>query len=193
MPENNSKENPIEEPQIPESMAEKEISPPHMESQKALKELAEYKEKYLRIYAEFDNARKRFDRDRIEFVKYANEQLLVDFLAIVDDLDRSVEAAHAKHEDYSAFLKGIEMVMVRIHDLLKRYSVQPLEAVGKKFDPHAHEILMQVPSPEHAEGTVLEEFQRGYCLGEKVIRTAKVKVAVPPIENPANDEQKEKG
>lgn len=140
-------------------------------------ELASYKDKYLRIYAEFENARKRMDREKQEFVKYANEGLIVDFLNVLDDLERSVEAAKAKHEDYTAFLKGIEMVMAHIYDLLKKNGVKSIEAKGKKFDPHAHEVLLQEENDNVDEGTVLEEFQKGYSLGERVVRTAKVKVS----------------
>jgi molecular chaperone GrpE len=147
---------------------------------KTVRELADYKDRYVRLYAEFDNTRKRYERDRQEFVKYANEGLLADFLNILDDLERAVQAATTKHEDYDAFLKGVELVMGRITDLLKKQDIKPIEAVGKKFDPHCHEILLQVPSAEHEEGTVMEELQRGYYYGERVIRTTKVKVAVKP-------------
>lgn len=150
------------------------------EYQKLLEEAAqgkEYKDKYIRLYAEFDNARKRMERERSEFIKYANEGLLADFLNILDDLERSVEAARAKHEDYEAFLKGIELVMAHVYDLLKRNGIKTMEARGKKFDPHCHEVLMQEESENHDDGEVLEEFQKGYFLEDKVLRTAKVKVA----------------
>lgn len=148
-----------------------------LEHEKLLKELAESKEKYVRLVAEFDNARKRADRERSEFVKYANESLIADFLTIMDDLDRVVIAANANHQDYQAFLKGVEMVMARIHELLRKNNVKPIDALGKPFDPHSHEILMQEPS-EKEEGTVIEELQKGYLLGERIVRTSKVKVAV---------------
>ena len=141
-------------------------------------QLQETRDKYIRLCAEFENTRKRYERDRIEYVKYANERLLVDFLSILDDLDRTVDAARAQHQDYKAFLKGVEMVMVRVRDMLKNYSVKPMDAVGQKFNPHYHEILMQVESNEVKGVQVVEEFQKGYSLGDRVIRTAKVKVAV---------------
>ena len=147
------------------------------EYQKLVDEAAEYKDKYLRLFAEFDNARKRMERERMEFVKYANEGLLAEFLNILDDLERSVEAAKAKHEDYTAFLKGIEMVMAHVYEMLKKNNVKPVESVGKKFDPHCHEALMQEETDKADDEVVLEEFQKGYFLGDKVIRSAKVKVA----------------
>ena len=147
------------------------------EYKKLLEEAAFYKDKYVRLLAEFENARKRFERDKIEFIKYANEGLIIEFLSILDNLERSVEAAKTKHEDYSAFQKGIKMVMNQIHDLLKKNGVKPIDAKGKKFDPHCHEILGQEERNDVEDGTVTEEFQKGYLLGERVVRTAKVKVA----------------
>ena len=150
------------------------------EYKKLVQEAAEFKDRWVRLFADFENYRKRVERERKELIKYANQDLIIEFLGVMDDLERSVEAAQAKHEDYAAFLKGIEMVMARIYDLLKKNDVKPMETVGKKFDPHCHEILLQMPSAEHEEGIVLEEFQRGYFLGDRVARTAKVKVAVQP-------------
>ena len=113
-------------------------------------------------------------------VKYAKE-LDLDwkeaYLAILDDLERSVEAAKTKHQDYDAFLKGIELVMARVYELLRKHHIKPINAAGKKFDPHFHEPLMQEETDKAAEGTVIEEFQKGYMLNDKVIRTSKVKVA----------------
>ncbi|MDP8265810.1 MAG: nucleotide exchange factor GrpE [Candidatus Aceula meridiana] len=147
------------------------------EHQKIIDELAEYKDKYIRLFAEFDNARKRMERERGEFVRYANQELIVEFLNILDDLERSIEAARANHEDYDAFLKGIEMVMAHVYDLLKKNDVKPIEAKGKMFDPNCHEVLMQEEDDKVEEGTVLEEFQKGYMIGDRIVRTNKVKVA----------------
>ncbi|HOD12820.1 MAG TPA: nucleotide exchange factor GrpE [Candidatus Omnitrophota bacterium] len=147
------------------------------EHKRLLAEAAEYKDKYLRLYAEFENARKRMERDKAEFLRYANQELLADFLDILDDLERSLEAAKAKHEDYDAFLKGIEMIMAHVYDLLRKNDVAPIEAKGKQFDPHCHEALMQEERDDVEEGVVVDEFQKGYMLGERVLRTNKVKVA----------------
>jgi len=150
------------------------------EYDKLAAEAKEYKDKFIRLFAEFENARKRNERERMEFVKYANEGIISDFLNILDDLERSVETAKVKHQDYDAFLKGMEIVMKRIHEMLKAHDVQPVETLGKTFDPHCHEILMQEESDKHQEHEVIEEYQKGYRIGERVIRTAKVKVATPP-------------
>ncbi len=147
------------------------------EYEKLVREAAEYKDKYVRLLAEFDNARKRSERERSDFLKYANEGLITEFLGIMDDLDRVVFAAQTHQQNDQAFLKGVEMVMTRIHELMRKNNVKPIEAVGKPFDPHCHEILMQEPSDKE-EGTVIEELQKGYWLGDRVVRTSKVKVAV---------------
>lgn len=150
---------------------------------KALKDgLADYKDKYVRLYAEFDNARKRMEREKMEFVKYANEGLIVEFLGILDNLDRSVASARDRHEDYTAFLKGVELVMAQVYEMLKKQQVTPIEALNKKFDPNCHEVLMQEETSDVEEGIVLEEFQKGYMLDKKVVRTSKVKLSKSPKE-----------
>ena len=175
------KEQPSPETEVKQEKSEEKMAPlKEPEHKKLLEEAAlgrEYKDKYIRLYAEFDNARKRMERERIEFTKYANEELICEFLSVLDDLERSVEAARNKHEDYAAFLKGVEMVMAHIYEMLKKNGVKPVDARGKMFDPHCHEVLMQEESDKAQEGVVLEEFQKGYFFGGRVVRTAKVKVA----------------
>ena len=134
-------------------------------------------DKLLRLQADFDNARKRWERDRSEFVRFANEDLICDMLTIVDELERSVELSQEKHEDHAAFLKGVEMILAHMHELLKRNNVRPIEAKGKCFDPNYHEALMQAEDDEAPENTNLEEMQKGYILDGKVIRTSKVQVS----------------
>lgn len=137
----------------------------------------EHKEKILRLQADFDNYRKRLEREKQVFARYANESLVVDLLNVVDDLERTLELAQEKHEDFSAFLKGIEMVLAHLYDLLKKYGLSPIEAKGDIFDPNYHEALLKIETDDYPEDTVVEELQKGYMLNERVIRTAKVKVA----------------
>ena len=140
-------------------------------------EIAQYKDKHLRLYAEFENVRKRMERDKMEFAKYANVGLIAEFLEILDNLERTIAAAKAKHQDYDAFEKGVEMVMNQIYEMLKKNGVKPIEAKGKVFDPHCHEALLQEETDEVDEGIVLEEFQKGYSLQDRFVRTAKVKLS----------------
>src|SRR3989338_1764673 len=118
---------------------EKTVTLKESEHQKLIKDIAEYKDKNVRLFAEFDNFRKRMEREKLEFTKFANEELLAQFLNVLDDLERSIEAAKTKHEDYDAFLKGIEMVMAHVYEMLKKNQVKPIETKGKMFDPHLHE------------------------------------------------------
>lgn len=137
----------------------------------------EYWERLLRLQAEFENTRKRMEKERQDFLKFANEGVIVEILSILDDLERAVALAEAKHQDLSAFLEGVEMILAHLYELLKKYGVRPIEAEGKMFDPALHEALMQVEREDLPEHTVVEELQKGYLLNERVIRTAKVKVS----------------
>lgn len=137
----------------------------------------EYWDKILRLQADFDNTRKRLEREKQDFVKFANEGIISELLNILDDLERTVELAESKHQDLPSFLKGVEMILAHLYEMLKEYGVKPLEAQGKLFDPHYHEALMQVENKELAEHTIVEELQKGYLLNDRVIRTAKVKVS----------------
>jgi len=183
--ENAGGDNGVEEGQKSDA-ADNIISLKDSEFRRLTEEALGFKDKYLRLFAEFDNARKRHERERAELIKYAHEEVVVEFLGIVDDLDRCLDALKKNNspspkaggaENLDVLLKGITMVANRMHELLKKYDVKPLEPVGKPFDPHCHEVLMQAESSEFPDGTVMEEFQKGYTLGGRVVRTAKVKVA----------------
>ncbi|MCM8799488.1 MAG: nucleotide exchange factor GrpE [Candidatus Omnitrophica bacterium] len=138
---------------------------------------SQYWERILRLQAEFENTRKRLEREKQEYIKFANEGIILELLNILDDLERSIELAQTKHQDFPAFLKGIEMIMAHLYEMLKNYGLKPIEAKGKPFDPHYHEALLQVETDAFPENTVVEELQKGYLLNDKVIRTAKVKVS----------------
>jgi molecular chaperone GrpE len=146
-------------------------------------------DKFVRLQADFENARKRWERDRSDILKYAGEDLLMDLLNIVDDLERSLELSQQKHEDYTAFVKGVEMILAHFHDLIKKNGVKPIESEGKIFDPNFHEALMQVERDDLAEHTVVEELQKGYLLNDRVIRTAKVKVSKKKAETQKEQEE----
>jgi len=137
----------------------------------------EYWERLLRLQADFDNTRKRLEREKQDFVKFANEGIIFELLNVLDDLERAVGLAESKDQDLQAFLKGVEMILAHLYEMLKVYGVKPIEAKGKLFDPNLHEALMQTESADVPEHTVVEEMQKGYLLNDRVIRTAKVKVS----------------
>ncbi len=136
----------------------------------------EYWDRLLRLQADFENTRKRLDRDKQEFMRFANEGIILELLNIMDDLERTIESAQSKHEDLPTFLKGVEMVLAHLYEMLKTQGIKPIEAEGKIFDPNYHEALMQVDNNDLPEHTIFEELQKGYTLNGKVIRTTKVNV-----------------
>ncbi len=148
-------------------------------------------EKMVRVQADFDNVRKRLEREKQEFIKFANEGIIAELLNTLDDLERAVDLAESKHQDMPAFLKGIEMVLAHLYELLKKHGIKPMDALGKAFDPNCHEALMQVEDKNMPEHTVVEELQKGYYLFERVIRTAKVKVSKQKTEEKEEKEEKE--
>jgi molecular chaperone GrpE len=134
-------------------------------------------DKMLRHQADLENTRKRLEREKQEFIKFANEGLILGLLNILDDLERTVSLAESSKQDLPAFLKGIEMILAHLYEMLKEHGVKPIEAEGKIFDPNYHEALMQVENKELADQTIVEVLQKGYLIYDRVLRTAKVKVS----------------
>ena len=137
----------------------------------------EAQDKMLRNQADLENTRKRIDREKQEFIKFANEGLILDLLNVLDDLERTVDLAQTGKEDLSAFVKGVEMILAHLYEMLKNHGVKPIEAEGKIFDPNFHEALMQVENKELPEHTIIEVLQKGYLIHGRILRTAKVKVS----------------
>jgi molecular chaperone GrpE len=147
---------------------------------KASDEAALYKDKYMRLLAEFDNMRKRHERERSDLIKYAHEEVIVECLKLYDDLERSLAAFKSKEGMDVNLVKGLDMVYKNMKDMMGRYEVKPIESQGKPFDPNSQEVLMQQETAEFPDGVVMEELEKGYTLGGRVVRTAKVKVAKNP-------------
>jgi molecular chaperone GrpE len=143
--------------------------------QDAEKKAADHYDKYVRALAEFDNYKKRAIRDKADAIQYGNETLLRDILPLVDNLDRALEHA-CTSEDFEAFKKGLQMLRVQLLGCLQKHGVEQIAAVGKEFDPHVHEAMLQVESEEHKESDVVGEFERGYLLNGRLLRPAKVSV-----------------
>jgi molecular chaperone GrpE len=165
-----------EEKDIEQPVAAEEQKP-LSDMEKMQKELAEAKDKYVRLFAEFDNMRKRHERERSQLIKYAHEEVIIEMLGFFEDFERMITAAKADAGTSPELIKGIEMVFGRMQALLKDYDVREIDAVGKKFDHNCHEALMAVEAEGEDDGKVLEVFQKGYMLGDRVVRTAKVKVS----------------
>lgn len=181
---NHKKEEGVQAPEA-DKAKEKLISIPQEEYDRLLGESAknkEYQDKYLRLQADFENARKRLEKQYQDFSKYANEGIILELLNILDDLERAAQLAENKGANLDTFLKGVEMILAHLYEMLKEHGVKPVEVMDKPFDPATSEALMQVDSdaPEHA---VIEELQKGYYLNDRVIRTAKVKVSKQKAED----------
>ena len=145
------------------------------------KENALLRDRILRMQAEFDNYRKRTERERSEFSEYAGEQTITAMLPVLDDFDRALKVARETNAP-ETFLKGLELIYGRFLETLKRQGLEPLDAEGAQFDPHLHEAIGRVETAEHEDGTVVQEFQRGYNYKKRLLRPAMVQVAVKPRE-----------
>jgi len=139
------------------------------------RERDDYKDRWLRKTAEFDNYRKRIERERREHADQAVVDLLQDLLLVVDDFDRALTVDAG--EGGAAYRKGIELIHAKLHDLLRRHGVKPIEALGADFDPNVHQAVMHEASPEHREGEVIGELRKGYTINDRLLRPAMVKVA----------------
>jgi molecular chaperone GrpE len=141
----------------------------------ALEEKQSLQDRLLRTAAEFDNYRKRVDRERRELTDYAATDVLYDLLPIVDDLERAIEAK--PDADAEIYRQGVDLILKQMHDLLRKRGVTPIEALGTDFDPNFHQAVMHDASAEHREGEVMQELRRGYMLRDRLLRPAMVKVA----------------
>ena len=150
------------------------------ESPSSLEELQrqrdDYYDRLLRKAAEFDNFRRRTERERQALAEAAAADLIQELLPLVDDLERALKADPGT-EGAEAYRRGVELIHRQLSELLRKRGVRPIEAVGATFDPHVHQAVAHEPSTEHRDGEVIEEFRRGYTLGERLLRPSMVKVA----------------
>lgn len=140
---------------------------------------AEYQEQYdqmLRKIAEYDNLKKRAERRAQESSKYAVEGVIKDIIPIIDSVERAIESTN-ESKDFDALSEGIQLIHKQLLDALQGRNVGPIEAIGENFDPTHHEAIMHVESEEVPENAVIEEFQRGYTLHDRVIRPSMVSVS----------------
>lgn len=139
-------------------------------------QVEELKDRYLRAAADFENFRKRSEKERENIVCYANEKLICDLLPILDNLERAL-SADPNGANTVSILEGVHMVSKKLHSVLGACGLEPVQAVGAPFDPQIHEAVGVLPSGQHDEGTVMAELQKGYKLKGKVLRHSMVHVA----------------
>ncbi|MBX5439579.1 MAG: nucleotide exchange factor GrpE [Thermoflavifilum sp.] len=139
-------------------------------------ELAEYKDKYLRLVAEFDNYKKRTARERIELIQTAGKEIIVSLLDVLDDFDRAIQQLDTA-KDVAALKEGILLIYQKFKSILQSKGLKEMETLHAHFDPELHEAISEVPAPdEQLKGKVLDNVQKGYLLHDKIIRHAKVVV-----------------
>lgn len=137
-------------------------------------QIAEAKDKYLRLYADFENFRRRTAREKIEFLQTAEADLMTAVLPVLDDFERAIKSME-KVQDIAAVKEGVQLIYQKLYKTLETRGLRPMESVGKEFDGESHEAITQIPAPsEEMKGKVVDEVERGYTLKEKIIRFAKV-------------------
>jgi molecular chaperone GrpE len=178
---------------MPEKTDE-EPAPPSLEARIATLETekAELRERMLRIAADFDNWKKRSRKELADAKDRAKEDVLREFLDIADNLERAAASfAEGKEPDAKSIRDGVELVLRQFRSKLERQQVRPVECLGQAFDPRFHEAISQMATDEAKPGTVFREYQKGYLVGERLLRPAMVVVATappPPAPTAASDE-----
>ncbi len=155
------------------------------ELERKTREAEEAQEKYLRTYADFENYRKRVQRDQAEFRKYANEQMALELLTVVDHLALALKHAREAGNGGEGLQQGVELVYKQFLDVLEKFGITPFRSEGELFDPAKHDAMMQVETDEAPANTVVQVFQEGYLYHEKVLRHAKVGVSKRPPTRPS--------
>ena len=146
-------------------------------------------DRYLRLAAEFENYKRLAQRDQRDHVRYGNEQILKELLPVVDNLERAVKAAKDNGNN-DGLVQGVDLTLKQLMGVLMKFGVQPVATVGQPFDPAAHHAVTSVESAQTAENHVVEEFQRGYRLHDRILRAAMVSVSTGSTQNSANGTDK---
>jgi len=139
------------------------------------KEVTENYNKYVRALADLENYKKRAMKEKSDLIKYGNENLLRDFLPILDSLDRAMDTA-TKSNNFDSFREGLTLVRNQFLCCLEKYGVEPIAACGEDFDPNVHEAMMEVASDSHEDSKVVDEYEKGYLLQGRLLRPSKVSV-----------------
>lgn len=139
-------------------------------------ENAERHDQYLRLRAEFDNARRRFDQQRSDYIQFAAMDLVRELLPVLDDFERAWQVQTAD----TGYAKGVGLIYQRLSEILKKMGLEAMETVGQPFDPNRHQAVERVPTESAPDQSILGEFQKGYLFKGKLVRPAMVKVAVKP-------------
>ncbi|HEC96847.1 MAG TPA: nucleotide exchange factor GrpE [Nitrospirae bacterium] len=169
-------EHPVEETKAgPEEMVPVE-QPPEERIEELEAELAESRERYIRLYAEFENYKKRVQKDKEEMLKYGTEPLLQDLLTVLDNLEMAIQHAE-KEVSAESLIQGVELTLKEFRKVLNKYGISEIEAVGKPFNPVYHHAMSEIERSDLDDKTVVEEYRKGYTLKDRTIRPALVAVS----------------
>lgn len=163
----------VNEPTPPDQ--EKNVNVTEVKLKELEKKLEEMENRYLRLQADFDNSRRRSRLDLEAAQKYRAQSLITELLPALDNFERALKV-ESDHEETQSLLQGMEMIYRALVEALKKEGVEVIEAVGKEFDPHLHQAVMQVSEEGFDSNIIVDEFQRGYLLKDRVIRPSMVKV-----------------
>ena len=156
---------------------EEKFSPEELEIiLKKADERDEFHDKWLAVHSEYENTRKRLEKEKYTHMKFANEDIISRLFPIMDNFDMAF-ASMDKAEDKESVMEGIKMVQKEFHKILEEYGVKKIDTCGKEFDPNLHEAVLVVETNECPEGTIVEEMRAGYMLNDRLLRPAQVKVA----------------
>ncbi|HEV8052569.1 MAG TPA: nucleotide exchange factor GrpE [Parachlamydiaceae bacterium] len=169
----------------------KTVSVSELELSSLRRELAEAKDKYLRVLAESENARKRLQKEKQETIQYALQNVIVDFLSPIDHMENALNFTQQMSDDVKHWAVGFQMILSQFKDVLSNNGVTPFSSEGKPFDPHRHEAVEAVENDSVPPGTVIEESLKGYIMGDKTIRPARVKVSKASVQEKSDTEEQE--
>lgn len=161
---------------VAETATEAEIAALRARIEELEKQVEQERGQYLRTLADFQNFRRRNEEQRGELHQFANRELILGLLPVLDNFERALASAE-KSQSYEALVSGVTLILRQLQDFLKKNGVEAIEALGKEFDPNYHEAVMRVEDSEQPENTVVDELQRGYTMHSRVLRPSMVKVA----------------
>ncbi|OIA99896.1 nucleotide exchange factor GrpE [Paenibacillus sp. LC231] len=162
-------------PEIPVTESADEAGSAEIEKLQA--EVLEHQQRTLRVQADFDNFRRRTQKEKEDLGKYASSKLITELLPVIDNFERALQASE-ENPEFESFSKGVSMIFRQLESVLATEGLTAMKSVGEPFNPEYHQAIMQVDSEEYEEGIVVEEVQKGYMLKDKVLRPAMVKVSM---------------
>lgn len=160
-------------PELPENPAEETAQ----ENLSIPLELLEYKEKYLRALADTENLRKRSYKELKEATQFATENTISEFLPLIDNFENALKFSKQASDEVQQWAMGFQMILTQIRDILHDHGIIAFHSEGNLFDPHLHEVLEIVETDQYPEGTIIEEFSKGFKCGSRILRPARVKIA----------------